>query len=257
MRRHAFLAVALAVLTGLASVSTAAAPFVEPQATTSSADRQIRADVQRKLAGLGGRVTVEVLDGAVTLSGTVPTLWEKEEAVRRALKAEHIQSVVSDLVIAKAENDAALIKQVGERIRTYERYSVYDYIDGRVGSGVVRLAGALTAPEKLSDILERVAKVKGVQAIDNKIEVLPVSQSDDRLRVAIANAIYGDPAFDNYSRVDPPIRVIVNNGHVTLIGYVRSQEELIRAEGSARMVFGVLALENKVQLISKATKSAR
>jgi osmotically-inducible protein OsmY len=48
--------------------------------------------------------------------------------------------------------------------------------------------------------------------------------------------------------------VIVNNGHVTLIGYVRSQEELIRAESAARNVFGVLALDNKVQLISKAAK---
>jgi osmotically-inducible protein OsmY len=44
---------------------------------------------------------------------------------------------------------------------------------------------------------------------------------------------------------------------VTLIGYVRGQEELIRAESSARMVFGVLALENKVQLIGKASKGGR
>jgi len=146
---------------------------------------------------------------------------------------------------------------VGDRIQKYERYSVYDYIDLRVGRGNVRLTGAVSAPEKLSDILERVAKVKGVQAIDNKVEVLPSSQADDRLRVAIVNAIYSDPAFDNYSRVDPPIHVIVNNGHVTLVGYVRSQEELIRAESSARGVFGVLAFDNKVQLISKATKSQR
>jgi osmotically-inducible protein OsmY len=74
------------------------------------------------------------------------------------------------------------------------------------------------------------------------------------LRVAIANAIYSDPAFDNYSRVDPPIRVIVNNGHVTLVGYVRSQIELIKAESAARGVFGVLAFDSKVQLIGKASQ---
>jgi osmotically-inducible protein OsmY len=253
MRRSAFLGLALAVLTGLAFRSATAAP----QTTISSADRQIRADVQHKLSDLEGRVTVEVQDGVVTLSGMLPNLWAKEEAVRRALKAQHIQSIVSNLTIAKAEDDATLARQVGERIRTYDRYSVYDYIDLRVGRGNVRLTGAVSAPEKLSDILERVAKVKGVQAIDNKVEVLPSSQSDDRLRVAIVNAIYSDPAFDNYSRVDPPIHVIVNNGHVTLVGYVRSQEELIRAESSARGVFGVLAFDNKVQLISKATKSQR
>lgn len=249
MKRNALLGLALAVLGGLAVGSAAAAP----QTTTSSADRQIRADVQHQLSELG-RITVEVQDGVVTLSGMLPNLWEKEEVIRRALKAQHIQSIVSNLTIAKAEDDATLGRQVGERIRTYARYSVYDYIELRVGSGTVRLTGAVSAPEKLSDLLERVAKVKGVQAIDNKIEVLPVSDSDDRMRVAIANAIYGDPAFDNYSRVDPPIRVIVKNGHVTLIGYVRSQEELIRAESAARNVFGVLAFDNKVQLIGKASQ---
>ena len=246
----------MGVLTYLAC-ATAAAAAAAPQTAISPADREIRTDVQHRLSGLAGRVTVEVRDGVVTLSGTLPTLWDKEEAVRRALKADHIQSVVSDITITKAENDAALAKQVGDRIQKYERYSVYDYIDGRVTSGTVRLIGAVTAPEKLADILERVAKVKGVQAIDNKVEVLPVSQSDERLRAAIVTAIYSDAAFVNYSRVDPPIRVIVNNGHVTLIGYVRGQEELIRAESAARTVFGVLALDNKVQLISKAGKTAR
>jgi osmotically-inducible protein OsmY len=247
MRRHTFDGVTVAVLIFLGASGAAA------QTTKTPADRQIRADVQQRLKGVGARVDVEVEDGVVTLSGSMPNLWTKEEAVRRALKAANIQSINSDLTIAKAEDDAVVAKQVYEKVRTYDRYSIYDYVDGRVSQGNVRLVGAVTAPEKLSDILERVAKVKGVQSIDNKIEVLPTSQPDERLRVAIVNAIYRDPAFDNYSRVDPPIRVIVNNGHVTLIGYVRSQEELIKAESSARMVFGVLALDNKVQLISKAT----
>ena len=256
MRRHTFAALTVAVLISL-SPTGGAALTASAQTTKTAADRQIRADVQQRLKGVGARVDVEVEDGVVTLSGNMPNLWTKEEAVRRALKAANVQSINSDLTIAKAEDDAAVAKQVYERVRTYDRYSVYDYVDGRVAQGNVRLTGAVTAPEKLSAILERVAKVKGVQSIDNKIEVLPSSQPDDRLRIAIVDAIYRDPAFDNYSRVDPPIRVIVNNGHVTLIGYVRSQEELIRAESSARLVFGVLALENKVQLIGKANNRAR
>lgn len=238
------------------AVASAATPSLTAGASLQNAiapaDRQIRADVQRKLAGLESQVTVNVQDGVVTLSGMVPSLWAKEEAIRRALTAGHIQSLASDLTIAKAENDAKLAQQVGERIRKYDRYSIFDNIDGRVNNGVVSLTGALTAPEKATDILERVAKVRGVQGINNKIEVLPASQSDDRLRVAIVDAIYRDPAFENYSRVDPPIRVIVNNGHVTLVGFVRSQIEVIKAESATRAVFGVLAFENKVQIPSKA-----
>ena len=243
------LTAALVMSLGVAAVGAAAPSFAQ-QNGIAPADREIRAEVQRKLRGLDGasRITVDVQAGVVTLSGMVPTLWTKEEAISRARSAGQIQSLVSELEIARAENDAALARQVIERIRKYDRYSVYDSIDGRVSNGVVSLSGAVSAPEKSTDIFERVAKVRGVQAIDNKIEVLPVSQSDDRLRRAIVTAIYSDPAFENYSMVDPPIHVIVNNGHVTLVGFVRAQLEVIKAESAARAVFGVLAFENKVQV---------
>jgi osmotically-inducible protein OsmY len=117
------------------AAAVAASAAVIPQNAITPADRQIRADVQRKLAGFEAAVTVDVQDRVVTLSGMVPSLWVKEEAVRRALKASHIQSLVSDLTIAKAEHDAALAKEVGERIRKYDRYSVYDIVEGRVNKG--------------------------------------------------------------------------------------------------------------------------
>lgn len=218
-------------------------------------DSQIKADVHRELARLdksAARLTVDVTNGVVMLSGNVATLWLKEEAIRRALKVNGVQSLEADLVIARAESDAALVKEVGNRIRSYGLYYVYDHIEGRVGNGRVRLDGAVTEPKKSADIYERVAKVKGVQAIDNRLVVLPASREDDRLRVTIATAIYSDEAFADYSMVDPPVHVIVNNGHVTLVGFVRSQIERIKAESIARSAFGVLALDNKVELINRS-----
>jgi osmotically-inducible protein OsmY len=161
-----------------------------------------------------------------------------------------VQSLVADLTIPKAESDLVLAREVSDRIRHYDLYTVYDVVDGFVRNGAVRLAGAVTEPKKAADIFERIAKLRGVQAIDNQIEVLPTSQSDDRLRVRIATAIYSDEAFVNYSRVDPPIRVIVNNGHVTLVGVVRAELERFKAESITRMIPGVLAFENKVQVPS-------
>jgi osmotically-inducible protein OsmY len=240
-------AIALALV---ASLSLGAGHTL-PVAAAAASDSQIKADVQRRLKGLDlgpSGLTVEVQDGVVTLSGTVPTLWVKDDAVKRARKASDVKSLVADLSIPKAESDLALAREVSDRIRHYDLYSVYDNIDGGVHNGVVKLAGAVTEPKKASDILERIAKVRGVQAIDNQVAVLPVSQSDDRLRVRIADAIYGDPAFENYSRVDPPIRVIVNNGHVTLVGVVRADLERFKAESLTRMILGVLALDNKVQV---------
>jgi hyperosmotically inducible protein len=218
---------------------------------TAPSDGQIKADIQQRLRGLDlakSALTVDVQDGVVTLSGTVPTLWVKEEAVNRARKVSNVQSVVADLTIPRAENDLALAREVFDRIRHYDRYTVYDNVDGSVRNGKVRLAGAVTEPKKASDIFERIAKVRGVQEIDDQIDVLPNSQSDDRLRVTIANAIYRDEAFRNYSMVDPPIHVIVKLGHVTLVGSVRGELERLKAESIARSMSGVLAFENKVQV---------
>jgi osmotically-inducible protein OsmY len=250
------LAAAVMALVAISATGARAAAPGDSQAANPG-DGHIKVEVQRQLARLDpgvSRLTVDVRDGVVTLSGGIRTLWLKDEAVKRSLKVDGVKSLVAELTIARAENDQTLLREVGDAIRQYSLYGVYDNIEGRIRNGAVRLEGAVTEPKKLDDILERVAKVRGVQAIDNRIAVLPASQSDDRLRVAIATAIYQDQAFENYSMVDPPVHVIVNNGHVTLVGFVRSQIERIKAESIARQAFGVLALENKVQLVGPAAR---
>ena len=72
-------------------------------------------------------------------------------------------------------------------------------------------------PHKASDIGNLVARLPGVREVDNKISTLPVSTCDDQLRVSIARQIYRDPMFWNYAiQVNPPIHIVVENGHVTL-----------------------------------------
>lgn len=77
-------------------------------------------------------------------------------------------------------------------------------------------------------------KVEGIVSLDNKIGVLPASQFDDELRFRIARAIYGHSLFWNYAMMaNPPIRVVVNRGHVTLEGVVQSNVERMLARSLA------------------------
>jgi hyperosmotically inducible protein len=90
----------------------------------------------------------------------------------------------------------------------------------------VVLGGWVTMPYKKNDLERRVRAVAGVTSVDNKIEVLPVSQFDDELRFRIARAIYGNSAFWNYAAmVNPPIHIVVNGGRVTLQGVVQNNVE--------------------------------
>jgi len=220
-------------------------------ATAAASDAELTRNIQRQLSNLdygSRRPEVVVTDGVVTISGTVVSLWLKEETINRALKVPGIASLVSELTIVKPESDEKLAAEVSNRIQQYDRFTVYDDIQGSVRNGSVRLSGAVTEDKKLSDIVERIAKVKGVQAIDNKVIVLPANQSDDQLRVRITTAIYRDEAFVNYSMANPPIHVIVNNGHVTLVGVVRSELEKRKALEAARFVNGVLVVDDRVRL---------
>jgi osmotically-inducible protein OsmY len=217
-------------------------------------DAELTRNIQRQLSNLdygSRRPAVTVSGGVVTINGTVASLWLKEETINRILKLQGVESLMSDLTIAKAESDQKLAEEVIDKIRHYDLFTVYDDLQGRVNNGIVHLGGAVTEPRKLTDIVERVAKVKGVQAIDNTVTVLPANQSDDRLRVQIATAIYRLPEFERYSMADPPIHVVVNRGHVTLSGFVRSEIEKRKAYEAARFVEGVLALDDKVQVVKK------
>ena len=218
-------------------------------AVADVADAELTRTIQKQISNLdygSRRPVVSVANGVVTITGTVTSLWLKEETINRALKAGSIKQLVSELMIAKAESDEKLAMQVVDTIKRYALFTVYDDFQGSVKNGIVHLRGAVTDEKKLGDVIERVAKVRGVQEIDNKVTVLPENQDDNRLRVTIANAIYNLADFERYSLADPPIHVIVNRGHVTLVGAVRSEIEKRKAFEAARFVNGVLALDDRV-----------
>src|SRR4029450_11883923 len=74
-------------------------------------------------------------------------------------------------------------------------YSVFDFLAFRVEpKGTVRLLGAVTRPTLRSDAERRVKRVEGVEQVINEIEVLPVSPSDDAIRLAVARNIYNSTA---------------------------------------------------------------
>ena len=250
MRVLKFFSIALLACAILCSTSVAGAAPEKSRLTLS--DSQIKTNVEHNLSKLdlgSSPVKVSVRDGVVTLSGTVPSLWLKQEAINRARKIDDVKTVVADLTVRRAESDQKLADEIAKQVRQYVFYTIYDDVEGAVHDGVVTLTGKVTMPYKASEIGDRVARVPGVQEVDNKISTLPVSGFDDQLRIAIASQIYRDPLFWNYAiAVNPPIHVVVENGHVTLTGVVNSEVERRKAETVARMTPGVFSVDNKLRL---------
>src|SRR5687768_16174177 len=135
----------------------------------------------------------------------------------------------------KAERkDLQVFNDIATQVNRYTQLTIFDSISASVDDGRVVLSGWVTMPYKRDDLERRVRKVEGVNAIDNKIGVLPVSHFDDDLRFRIARAIYGHSLFWNYDNMtNPPIRIVVNRGRVTLEGVVQSNVERMLARSLA------------------------
>jgi hyperosmotically inducible protein len=143
-----------------------------------------------------------------------------------------------------ARSDAQIFDDVAREVVTYSRFTVFDDISGSVDHGVVTLTGRVTMPFKAGDIANRVARVRGVAAVRNEIQTLPVSFFDDELRYRIARAIYGNPSFWPYAALpNPPIHIIVMNGHVTLTGVVNNDTERVLA-GNLANSFDAFSVDN-------------
>jgi len=154
-------------------------------------------------------------------------------------------------------SDADLAKQVRHELVMYPRYTIWDDVSFRVSEGQVELMGAVSQPYKKADMERLVRGIPGVAGVSDDLKVLPLSDFDNRLRLQVARAIYGDPSFLQYANMAlPPVHIIVENGHVTLTGVVATDFEKniagIRASG-AGLGFG--AVTNNLQVERPARKS--
>ncbi len=128
-------------------------------------------------------------------------------------------------------------------------YGVFDNLLYRVDGSTVTLMGAVTRPTLKNDAGNVVKNIEGVERVDNKIQVLPLSSMDDGLRMAEYRAIYGHPGLDRYAmQAVPPIHIIVDNGKVTLEGIVANQGDKDMAGIRANTVSGVFSVVNNLRV---------
>lgn len=157
---------------------------------------------------------------------------------------------------ASSNSAATPAKPMEERIRkelvTLPFYNVFDNLSFQVNGDEVTLFGQVTRPTLKSSAENVVKRIEGVAHVNNKIEVLPLSPFDDRLRLALFRAIYSYPGLDRYALgAIPGIHIIVNNGNVRLEGVVAREMDKNIANLRANGVAGVFSVENNLRVASK------
>ena len=148
-----------------------------------------------------------------------------------------------------AKSQDRISREVRHELLMLPYFGVSDNIGYRVEGDTVTLIGQVVRPVLKSDAENAVKHIEGVDKVNNQIEVLPPSSTDDRLRLELFRAIYQYPALQKYELgVQKPIRIIVKNGRVTLEGVVDNDTDKNLAEIRAKSVPGIFSVTNNLQV---------
>ena len=140
-----------------------------------------------------------------------------------------------------------LEEQVRHQLAMLPYLNVFEDLAFRVDHGTVTLTGKVTQPIRKSAAESALKNIPGVGQVNNQIEVLPLSRFDDQLRARTYFAIYGFGPLERYGLgTQPSIRILVENGRVTLAGMVISEMDRRLAFLRANSVAGAFEVTNQL-----------
>ena len=153
--------------------------------------------------------------------------------------------------MASEQGTVRLDKQVKHELNMLPYVNAFDYLTFTVdANNTVTLSGEVTNPVVKSDAGNVVKRIEGVEHVNNQIQVLPVSPMDDGLRVRLFRTIYGYPTLQKYALgVNKSIRIIVDRGHVTLMGVVDNEMDRNIAGMRANGVPGIFSVDNQLRVV--------
>jgi len=238
----------------LLAVGLLSATLVAETGAATRYDSQVQTAVTQKLASKSQykNVSATVEDGIVTLTGTVDLYQRKLDAAKLAKQIPNAQGVRNLITVAGANVPDEQLEQKLATKLTYVRVgydSTFDYFALGVKDGVVTVAGQDRTGVGKDEALAEIANMPGVKDVIDQVSIAPLSNYDDGLRLRAARAIYSDPVLAKYA-IDParPIRIIVDNGHVTLYGVVNNAMDKQVAGLRAGQLFGAFSVNNQLEV---------
>ena len=205
------------------------------------------------------------------------------DTARRVVR--HVAIAVTAALMVASVGASAQTLSARETTQSVQRalerlpyYGVFDFMAFNVERGTVTLTGYAYHGGLRSAAESATRRVAGVDEIANRVELLPASQNDDRIRWATFYRIYTDAFLSRYAPGGPDqirrdlydsrrfpgmhqplgmyaLHIVVRNGHTTLFGVVDNAGDRQIAEMRAREVTGVFSIENEIEVAKKTVNT--
>lgn len=219
---------------------------IEPLYTDSEIAQAVRDQLLWDNQVDASKVIVDVHDGRVTLSGTVPTYSAKLAAESDTLMTKGVVSLQNELEVQPTEPIASdvFLAERAQDVLSWNPEIKIDNLDVRVIAGIATIKGEVDTLWKKYRAQVLVSDVKGIIDVINEIAVVPTKNIlDETIATDIVKAI------DRNIHVNvEDVTVRVDHGTVTLSGVVPSVFSKDAAFEAALDTAGVRAIINNLKV---------
>jgi osmotically-inducible protein OsmY len=183
---------------------------------------------------------VAVQDGAVTLTGHVPTYAEKLAAARAAERVYGVKVVANDLQVqlSGGPRDDSDVARAIAHVLEWNTQVPEDKVHAQVQNGWVTLDGEVDYDYQRREVGRMVRHVRGVVGVTDTIMVKPPTSPEQVQQVI-------EDAFKREAEIDARhISVEVSDHTAKLYGHVHSLQEATAARAAAASAPGIAAVES-------------
>jgi len=214
--------------------------------TQTRSDNSLRDDVLLELKwdpkiSSASDIGVAVKDGVVTLTGFVPSFWEKDAAEKAAKRVYGVKGVANDIEVKLfwQRTDPEIARAAVRELESHVSIPA-DRIKVTVKDGWVTLEGTVDWEYQKSLAQSAMKKLKGVSGVTNKIQVTPKASAAE-VKSKIEEALRRSAELDARR-----ITVEIEGSTVKLYGSVSSWAERDEAERAAWSAPGTTMVENHI-----------
>lgn len=145
-------------------------------------------------------------------------------------------------------------QQIYKKLLGLPNYGVFDVIKYQVSGGTVTLTGKIHSLGTRSAAEAAVKRIPGVTEVINNIENLPASSFDDSIRRQALRVFSNYNLSGYFWENNPDVRIIVENGRVTLEGNVMNSGDYNLFNVTANSINNVFKVTNNL-VVGKARDS--
>ena len=191
-------------------------------------------------------INVQVIDGVVTLTGSVSSYAQKIAAQDAAHRVAGVLDVANDIEVKPVDDFVRSDTEIAAAVRNALEWDALvpnELIQSSVSNGWVTLEGEVDYGRERTDAEKAIRRLAGVVGVSNKITIRKQRIDESQLREQIESALERRAA-----REAERLRLEVHDGAIDIWGRVHSWQEKRAVIGSISHAPGVSRLKDHLRI---------